>query len=192
LSSGPRISRRAAVATIAGVALFPRRVQASELSVPVQSDLLLKVAVYDKNLAARAGDQVRVLVIQGRDDASSRWAEQVANALRKTESVAGIPKTQTIATYAGASNLAATCRADRIAIVFLAAELRSEVANLREALDGVNVLSAMPDADAVQRGIVLGFEAIYGKPKLFCNLRQAARQNVAMSSDVLKLMTVYQ
>jgi hypothetical protein len=53
-------------------------------------------------------------------------------------------------------------------------------------------LTVAPDQELVRHGVVLGFELVSGKPKLFLNLPQANRQNVALSAEVMKLMTVYQ
>ena len=56
--------------------------------------------------------------------------------------------------------------------------------------DGKSVLSAGALAKYTERGTVLGFDLVGGKPKLLVHLARAKRQNVELSSAVLKLMRV--
>jgi len=79
-----------------------------------------------------------------------------------------------------------------VAIVFVTPGFADDVDAIRGALDGVDVLSASAVADYVPKGVVLGFDLVSGKPKLLVNLTQAKKQQVDLSSDVLKLMKVYE
>jgi hypothetical protein len=180
------------MATIVSVALLPRRARADALPAQIQADLLVKIAPYDRNIRLRADTRVRVLILRASDPLSERWAAQIGNSLARVDTIAGLPHSETIAIYRDPTDLAAVCRTERITIVVLPPEVRNDVDKIRSALEGVNVLSVTPDAELVQRGIVLGFELVSGKPKLFFNLRQAQRQGIAMSAELLKLMTVYQ
>jgi hypothetical protein len=65
-----------------------------------------------------------------------------------------------------------------------------EIEAMARALDGVSVLSAGALAKYTPRGMVLGFDLAGGKPKLIVNLARARRQNVELSSSVLKLVRV--
>jgi hypothetical protein len=192
LNTQLKLSRRLAVATAASAFFWPRKAHATALPVDLQVDLLVKVAAYDRNLRARAGDEVRVLLVRGNDDASGHWAEQASNALKPIERIAGLPHSESTIVYRNAMELAQVCRSRRITIALLSRESALDAEHIGGALDGVSVLTAAPDAEMVKRGIVLGFELMFGKPKLFLNLPQAKRQDVALSSAVLKLMTVYQ
>jgi hypothetical protein len=93
--------------------------------------------------------------------------------------------------FAGAVPFVEACKAKRAAIVLVTDALGPEVEGLRAAFEGVNVLTVGPSADMSRRGLVLGFELVSCRPKLFINLTQAGKQNVVMSADVLKLMTLY-
>jgi hypothetical protein len=179
-------------ATLASIALFPRSAWATALPSGLQAELLLKVVPYERSLRSRVGDQIRTLVVPTGDDASRRWAAEVTSALSRADRLAGLPHSVAIAPYSGAADLANACRADRIGIVFLSVEAAADVDKLRAAFDGVNVLTVVPDADLVQRGIVLGLALVSGKPKLFFNIEQGRRQGIFMSADILKLMTVFQ
>jgi len=175
--------------------LTPRVSRGDEVAVPIalQAELVAKVASYDRNLPARAGDRVHVLiVVKAKDDASSAFAKHMESALGGLDKIGGLPHDEVTSPFGGAKALADACRSKRIAIVYLAPGLGEEVPGIRAALDGVNVLSVAADASDVARGIVLGFDLVSGKPKLVVNLTQAKRQHVAFKSEVLKIMKVYE
>jgi hypothetical protein len=159
--------------------------------VQLQAELVAKVASYDRNLPARAGDRVHVLiVVKPKDDASSRFAKHMESALGGVDKIGGLPHDEATAPYAGARALAETCKAKRIAIVYLAPGLGEEVAAIRAALEGVNVLSVAAVAGDVPKGIVLGFDLVSGKPKIVVHLAQAKRQDVQFKAELLKLAKV--
>jgi hypothetical protein len=185
------ISRRGILVFAATFGFVERAAQGAGLPESIQADLLVKVAPYDKHLRARAGDTVRTVVLHGSDATSDRWAGLVSQFLAKTERILDLPHVVTVKTYKGAANLASTCRAERVTMVLIAPEVAADVDNIRAALDGVSVLSAVPNAEYVRRGIVLGFDLVSAAPKLFVNVTQARRQDVVLSSDLLKLMTVF-
>jgi uncharacterized protein DUF4154 len=178
----------------AAVVCLASRVTADDVTVPIslQIDLLLKVASYDKNLAARAHGQVRVGVLVKLDDAdSARSAAQAMKALSQVEEVEGLPLGASIEIYADAPGLARRIGENNISILYVTPGFsESEIDAMARALDGVSVLSAGALAKYTFRGTVLGFDLAGGKPKLLVHLARAKRQQVALSSSVLKLMRV--
>lgn len=183
-------SNRSAVAVVAILALFATDVEAAPLPTTLQAELVVRVASYDKGLRARAGENVRVLIVPKGSDDDAQWAEKLRSAFGRAETIGGLPHTESVVRFTSALDLAVAIRSNRIAIVVLPASLGSDVDAVRSALDGVNVLTVAPDSDLVKHGIVLGFELVSGKPRLFFNVTQASRQSVVMSADVMKLMTV--
>jgi hypothetical protein len=178
---------------LACIFFYGAAVRGDEVVVPaaLQADLLAKVAAYDKNLVGRAGDRVRVLiVVKPKDDASNRFAKHLSSALGGVGKIGGLPHDQTTAVFAGARPLAETCRAQRIAIVYLAPGLGEEIPAIRDALEDVNVLSVAAVASDVPKGVVLGFDLVSGKPKLVVHLAQARRQHVQFRAELLKLARV--
>jgi hypothetical protein len=161
--------------------------------VSLQAELLVKVASYDKNLAARAGDRARVLIVAKRDDArASRVAQQAERAL-EGKSVGKLPLEVSVVEWSDAAALAKRVRAKRVAILYLTPGFsQAELESVSKSLDGADVLSAGAMAKYVQRGVVLGFDLVSGKPKLLVHLKRAKRQNVNLSSKALKLMKVYE
>lgn len=164
------------------------------LPVALQVELLVKLAGYDKGLRARAGGDVRVLVVtRAGDQDSERLAEQLISSLSRVERIAELPHHESRVSCSVPSELVAICKAQGITIAYLTPELGSDaVAAIGEALDGVNVLTMTSSADLVRRGVVLGFDLVSAKPKLFLNLTQARRQGITMAAEVMKLMTIFQ
>jgi hypothetical protein len=78
-----------------------------------------------------------------------------------------------------------------VAAVFLGPGLESEMARVRAALTGLDVISVAASREYVPLGAVLGFELASGKPRILVNLPQARKQNVDFRADVLKMMRVY-
>jgi hypothetical protein len=158
----------------------------------VEAELVARLASYDRNMKARAGDRVNIVIaVRAGDADSEREAAQLVGAFARIERVGGLPHAASTVKYSGASNLVEACKARRAAILVATDGLAPEVEAIRAAFEGVDILTVGPRAEMSRRGLVLGFELVSSRPKLFINLSQAGRQNVAMSADVLKLMTVY-
>jgi hypothetical protein len=173
---------------------FAGPVGAEDVSVPIplQMDLLLKVASYDKNLKQRAHDRVRVAVLIRQDDADSgRSAAQALKALAETDDVDGLPLERISMTYTDGPTLTRLTHDSNVSILYVTPGFsESEIDAMARALDGVSVLSAGAVAKYTLRGVVIGFDLAGGKPKLLVNLERAKRQSVELSSSVLKLMRV--
>lgn len=189
------IGRRAVVAGLVLLAVLApaRRTFAEDVSVPVglQAELLAKVAAYDRNLAARAGDKVRVLIVaKGGNSDSTRVAAHMERSLRALGTIAGLDHEETTVTWAGVDALVQRVRSSRAAIVYFAPGFRDEAGAIARAFNGTNILTASALADLVPRGIVLGFDLVSGKPKIVINLPQARKQDVAFRAEVLKLAKV--
>jgi hypothetical protein len=169
------------------------RAEEAVLPIAIQVELLVKVASYDRNFQQRAGDRAHIFIFTkpGNGD-SARIAAQVEAGLARAPQIGGLPHDETVTPYRGATELANLCRTERAAIIFFGPGFRDEIAAIREALDGVDVLSASAIPEYVEAGIVLGFDVASGRPELLVNLPQAKRQKVALRADVLRLMKVFQ
>ena len=163
------------------------------LPIAIQVELLVKVASYDRNFQQRAGYIANIFIFTkpGNGD-SARVAAQVEAGLARAPTIGGLPHDETVTPYRGAAELADLCRKERAAIVFFGPGFGQDIPAIREALDGVDVLSVSAIPDYVEAGIVLGFDVASGRPELLVNLPQARRQKVALRADVLRLMKVFQ
>jgi hypothetical protein len=183
-------------ATLAAAAVFGEhwgRAQLVSVPIELQAELLAKVAGYDRNMLARAGDRVQVLLINKADNAeSARFATRMQMALQSIAQISGLPHDERVVPFTSAADLAQQCRTRHIAIVILAPGLSDHIPAIRDALDGVDVLTVASVPDYVQQGVVLGFDVVSGKPKLLVHLTRARRQHVELRAEVLKLMRVFE
>jgi hypothetical protein len=184
-------------ASAAGAALLlaPSRARADDVPVPVplQIKLLAKVAGYDKNLRARAGDKVRVMVVAKPGDSDAQRVSELARAtLAEYTEIGDLPVEVVAAPFTTGADLAKVVAQKKLAIVYVCPGLtRPEIEGVGKALAGVSVLTAAATpANVTAGGIVLGFELVSGKPKLVVHLAQAKKQSVALSAEVLKLAKV--
>jgi hypothetical protein len=183
-------------ATLTAAAVFGVREGRAELvAVPIelQAELLAKVAAYDRNMAARAGERMQiVLLANGADAESARFATRMQLALQAITQIGGLPHDERIANFSSAADLAQQARTRHVAIIILGPGLGEQIATIRDALDGVDVLTVGSVPDYVQQGVVLGFDVVSGKPKLLVHLTRARRQHVELRAEVLKLMKVFE
>jgi hypothetical protein len=191
------MDRRSVIRAALGALLLelaPRRVLAADdvaVPVPLQMELLLKVAGYDRNLPARARGMVSLMLLTKRDDSLSRnEGEQAARALPGKD-VKGLPTEIVTQTFSDGNALAERVRAGRVSILYAAPGFGPrELLTIARSLSGLSVLSSGALAHFVDTGVALGFDLVGGKPKLLVNVRRAREQGVDLSSQVLKLAKV--
>jgi len=184
-----------AAATIATLVLWVRASDAEAESVPIglQVQLLAKVASYDRNLPARANGRVRVAVVTKPGNAESeRASAQLVAKLRETTLIGGLPHDDVVVKFTTVAALAASCASEHFSVVYFAPGFQDDLAALRAAFNGVNVLTVASVASYVPAGVVLGFDTVSAKPKLLFHVTQARSQNIAMSTEVVRLMTVFE
>ena len=169
------------------------RACADDVAVPaeLQATLLAKVVTYDRNLASRAGDRVRVLLVgKPSDPTSMPFVRQLNQALSAIGPFERLPHDEEIVEYRGEAELARKCRASRASIVYFGPGFRDDIPAIRDALEPIPLMTVSASPEDVQRGIVLGFDLVFGKPKLFVHLVQARKQQVDFSADMLKLARI--
>jgi hypothetical protein len=170
---------------------FGRADEEVAVPVPLQMELLLKVAGYDKNLGARAPDLVRVLLLAKPTSASGNHVAQLAGRVLSGKALAGRAVEASVQPFSDAAGLAQRIKEQRVAIVYLAPGFDAgELQAIAKALSGLSVLSVGALSRFVQSGTVLGFDLISGKPKLLIHQKRARDQGVDFSSQVLKLAKV--
>lgn len=198
-SSSTRVRLRPALtASIFAITAFltplrPGRADGATLPIALEASLIAKVANYDRNFAKRAGDKVRILLVtKGGNADSAATASQMSEALSGLPQVGGLPHEEIRYAFTTPAALAQLCKTKRIAIAVFGPGFDSDVAGIRTALQGVDVLTVSTVARYVPEGIVLGFDVVSGRPKLLVHLTQAKLQQVSLSPDVIRLMRVYE
>ena len=187
---------RAFALAISGLlaSLVTRAVYADAAAVPadIQATLLAKLEQYDRGFRARAGDVARVLlVVKPGNTKGGLAAEEMKSALGRVSAIGGLPHKESIYEFKSADELAARCRADHVAVVYLTPGFDSDLRDVRTSLGTLDLLSLAASPEYVQQGVVLGFELEAGTPKILFNLEQARKQHVDFPADVLRLMKVY-
>jgi len=187
---------RAAVAALAlGLAVTATgagaRADSTIVPLGLQVQLVSKVADYDKTLPGRESGVVRVLVVErAAAPESASAAAHALNALSNIDRIAGLPHEDALVEFSDAAALASVCRARGASILFVTPGLADAYESIAAALVGVPVLSVSATVSGVAKGIVLGFDLVGGKPKLFVSLSATRKQGVRLSPDVLKIATV--
>lgn len=168
----------ASVAFADGVAVPP----------PLQAKLTGKLALFDRDFAARAGDRAHVIIVMRAGDSSSvRFADELVGAFKEIDAIGGLPHDETTTTYESAASLANVVRTQHPAIVYVSSGLTGEAPAIAEALGGLDVLTIAAEPEAVAKGVVAGFDLISNQPKIVLNLQQAERQKVQFAGALLKL-----
>jgi hypothetical protein len=178
-----------------GASLQPSAASGEDARVPprLQAELLAKVAAYDGRFLARARARALVLVvIAPRVADSERFGAQIRAELAKQPRIGGVEHMEDVVEFVSPAELARTCRERQPAIVYLAPGLSEAVPSIAAALGGLDLISVSALPSDVERGIVLGFDALSGKPKLVVNLPRARAQNVAFKPELLRLARVIQ
>lgn len=180
------------LAVLAWLAPRPSSAEGTAVPAELQAELLAKLAAYDRNFQARAGDVVRVLVVVKSGDARSKLsAAAIELALSRIDRIGGLTHQEKAVPFETGEALAKLCRTIRASVVYVTPGLDDAIDDIRGSLRGVDVLSVTAVADYVPRGVVLGFELLSGKPRISLNLEQAKLQNVNFKADALSLMKVY-
>jgi hypothetical protein len=174
---------------------FAGHAHAQSMQVPtsVQAELLVKVAGFDRNYKARAGDRGVIIIAAMPDDAASqRAAMEMKSALAKVPSIADLPHEEVVVKSASAATIATVARERKAAIIYLGPGYMGQLTALRDAFSSMNVLTVAGVPDYVPNGAaVLGFDLVSGRPKLSIHVPQARKQQVAFPASLLNLMKVY-
>ena len=177
------------------VMLTASMVGADDVAVPaeLQATLLAKVMSYDRTLSQRAGDRVHILVVGNPSDPTSMpFSRQMRQALSSTQTFGSMAHDEEILEFTSTAALVEKCRALHVSVAYFGPGFERDAEAIRAALEALPVLTVTAVPELVPRGLVLGFDLVYGKPKLSLHLTQARKQKVDLPAEVLKLMRVFE
>jgi hypothetical protein len=170
----------------------PGSAQSMPVPTGAQAELVAKLAGFDRNFAARAGNKAVIILAAVPGDADSMSAAlEMKAAFARLPTVGNLPHEELVVTQANPSSLADLVRAKHAAIVYLGPGFEKQIPAIRDALSSLDVLSVGAIPSYVPAGIVLGFDLVSGRPKLLIHVVQARKQKVAFPASVLSLMKVY-
>jgi len=173
--------------------IWNRRAWALEPEVPIrlQVDLLGRVIAYDRGFAQRVRGELVVTVVAAADDSdSARVAAQVFSELQGRTQLGVYRQRTSHTTFVGVDALVDECRRRKTGILYFGPGLGVPIRELADALAGLGILTVATLPDQVRQGLVLGFAARSGKPRLLVNLSQARRQRVDFRADFLRMAEV--
>lgn len=170
-------------------------VHADDVSVPIslQVDLLGRVAAYEQRFASQPNAEAVVLIVVRRGHTeSARAAGQIEASVRRSATLGGRRVRTVQHSFSNGASLRAAVDSSEAAIAYLTPGLGDQAAGIAGALVGAPVLTVSAVGEDAERGIVLSFELVAARPTLVVNLRQARRQGVVFSSQLLRLARVIQ
>lgn len=178
-------------AALGAVWLTQAEAATPELPVSRQAKLISKLASYDRNFKARAGDVARILVVYKEGDVDSeRTAQLMLAELGRRSKVGGLPHTEEREPFRNAGWLDGRVVEGGLAIVYLCPGLESDMEDIADALTNRDVMTIGARGGYAERRSVVAFDLVSGKPKLIVHLPQAKRQHVNFSARLLKLAEV--
>lgn len=161
------------------------------MPIELQIELLARVARYERAFAAAPRVPAAVLVVTRRaSPAAARMAAQITTHLGRTREIAGRPIVVSSHEHTSAAALRALVERDRIAIVYFAPGLETEIPAIAAALSGVAVITVSAVGSDVDRGAVLGFELAASRPRIVVNTGRARAQRLEFHSQFLRLARI--
>ena len=157
----------------------------------LQASLIVRVAPFDRSLAARAGSRVLLLIAIRQDDAGSRQvAAEVVEALKSEPQIGGLPLEVATIEVTEVRELVDELRVRHPAILYLSTAFSGDAGALAAALTGEDILTMAAEGAAVRGGICVGFDLVFGKPRVLIHLQQSKRQHVNFQAALLHLAKV--
>lgn len=171
----------AAVAFSAVAAPAVASLAAEEVPAPLQVAILLKVLIYDRTLATRAKDGLKLGVVHATTDVSRAAKERFVTSFNdSSKSVAGN-----------------TIDLQEITLDELVKESQGldilyvcegvDVDKVLEVAKKTGMITFAPDQDAVESGVVIGLVPRAGKPKLLINVPASIAAGMQLDPQILRL-----
>jgi hypothetical protein len=169
----------------------PMRLHAQEGSVPadLQVALFAKILSFDRNLAARSGSVIEIVVLYQVNNPQSREVGQgFATAFAKAPVLISSRAVKVVAVGIEKAFDAAAAMQDRDPDVVYIAPMRAlDVSEVIHAVADYGAIAITQARDYVQKGAAIGVELEGGRPHILVNLLAARAQRMDLSAQLLKL-----
>lgn len=190
-----RILLRAAAASLLAAALVVAGAAlAEDLTPRKQALLLLRVLVYDRNLAARAHDAVRVAVAyRAGDRRSETERDRIVGAFEEVSRevvAAGLPVEVVAVPYHGAADFEARLRAVAAAGLYVCRQLAPVVKEIAKAARSQAVLSAAGSREMAEAGLAIGLVNRGLRAGVVVNLPAAREEGTDLDAALLGIAEV--
>lgn len=193
--SGTRVYANAAL-LLAGLALLPCPSIAQQVTVPPRQQyaLFAKILTFDRNLAARAGDELVIgVVFQPGLRASRAAADEFIVAANESpiRSVAGVPVRVRRIALDNPATLADALAREEVDVVYFAPLRAVDISALLAATRARRILSFSSAPEYVGQGVAVGLDERGGKPHILINLPSARAEGADFGSTLLGLAEVF-
>ena len=154
---------------------------ADEVPAPLQVAILLKVLIYDRTLATRAKDGLRLGVVYTGSDASRASRDRFVRSFNESSrSVAGNTVDLREVTLESLER-----DAQGIDVLYVCDGVK--VDRVLEIAKRTGMITFAPDQEAVESGVVIGLVPRSGKPKLLINVPASITAGMQLDPQILRL-----
>jgi hypothetical protein len=187
--------RVAVIGLLAGLALLTTPVGAAAvIPFDVQVPLVLKALTYDRNLKARAGDQVRIAIIvpaKGSRTAADELQASLSGSQART--VNGMPVAFKLIVAEADDSVEQGLRDGGWAAAYIMPGFsRAELDKVRKACEQKRVLAVAAAVDDIDNGLAFGIGAQGSKPQIVINLKASKACGSDFDLALLQLSKIVQ
>lgn len=184
--------RRVALGCVLSAAIvFPATGQEMPVPIEVQADLLGRILQFDRDFAARAGDEIVVAVLyQSRFRASLTAREDIARLLEDMDGIAGRPLRVVAMELDPSTSLEAALERSEADVVYVSPLRATGVGSIVQATRRLRILSYTGVPEYVDDGVSVGFSIRGAGSEILINLDAAIAEGARFSSELLKLSRV--
>ncbi|MBL8955170.1 MAG: DUF4154 domain-containing protein [Myxococcaceae bacterium] len=168
--------------------------ESEELPTELQAQLLSKMTTYVKGLAPAGATSLKVLVVYpgAADSPPTRAATAMVDALSKLGQMGTYKVDVKPQVFTDERALQAALATEKPQVVYVTGEHTTKslgfVVAAVKSVGGVVSVSGTPSH--VEQGVVLGFGAAEGRPRVLVNLKQAREQGVSFHNGLLRYAVI--
>jgi hypothetical protein len=163
-----------------------------DLAMTVQYPLLLKILQFDRNLTARAGQEVVIgVVYQGRFRASARACEEMRKAAQGAEAERiNDRRINIVEVDLERVNLKDALDSLKVDVVYVAPLRATDIRDITEVTRELHITTVTGTEEYVHEGLAVGLGVWQEKPRVFVNLGASRAEGADFSSGLLSLAQV--
>lgn len=181
---------RGAAITLAFWLAFPAQTRASDVPADQQSTILARALAYDRNLKARAGDEMRVaILVRSGDRASERDANSIYAMFRRLERarIQGLPFRVVKLQLSSPEALDQAVRDQDIDALYVTEGLSGSLPTIRQIARTRDVTTMASVAADVHDGLCMGVFVHDNKPRILLNRRAAKAEGASFAAGLLRV-----
>jgi ABC-type phosphate/phosphonate transport system substrate-binding protein len=189
-----RHSHRIAL-VLAALLLLNVRAESTPMAVAAdrQVTLLLKILTYDRQLEAKAGDELVIGIVSApRDLDSAQAAEAVMNTLHSYlgKTVKRLPLQFYVHIYSTPDKFMQWIRSKKIAVLYVTPGHDGNLSEMLKISQQLKITTTTGVPDYVYKGVSVGIGARQSKPQILINLTSSRREGSEFDASLLRIATI--